>query len=123
MQHQVYSNPKKESKAMLTRSTLEIGNFKKLHKIKDWAAKPWQINHKIIAAFLFLERQGKVERSLLKRYCIENLRISTFEGNFASMKTDSAHSHGKIFYEENSRVKIWEPARKEIDLHFAKFIS
>jgi hypothetical protein len=92
--------------------------FQKLYKIGQWALKPAQLNHKIIQAFRRLEREGSVERSQLRRYCLENLNMPTFESNFAQMKTDSGNSNGKIFFEMGSRVYIYDEARCEVARHF-----
>lgn len=95
-------------------------DFPKLSRIKRWAVHPHRINHKIVRAFLDLERNGEVERSNLRRYCTDILLVSDFDVNFASMKTDAAHSHGKVFFEEGSKVKMWNRVRKEVDAHFGK---
>jgi hypothetical protein len=92
--------------------------FQKLHKIGQWARKPSQINHKIIQAFRQLEREGAVERSHLRRHCLENLNMPTFDSNFAQMKTDSGNSNGKIFFERDSRVYMYDEARREISRLF-----
>jgi hypothetical protein len=65
------------------------GDFPKLSRIKLWGRKPQQINHKIVRAFLQLERNGEVEYSNLRRHCTETLHISGFDGHYASMKTDA----------------------------------
>jgi hypothetical protein len=97
------------------------GEFRKLEKIAIWAKNPQQINHRIIRAFLFVEKQdGEVEYSVLKQYCTDTLGMGTFAGNFNSMKTDSSNSHGKVFFIEGSKVRIWDRVRKEIDKFFGK---
>ena len=92
--------------------------FPKLYKIKGWANNPDQLNHQIIRAFLHLERKGDVELSRLREYCKQKIGMTTFDSNYASMKTDSGHSHGKVFFEEGAMVRMWPPVRKKIDLHF-----
>ena len=100
--------------------TLIDGDFPKLSRIRLWGSKPQQINHKIVRAFLQLERNGAVEYSNLRRHCTETLHISGFDGHYASMKTDAGNAHGKVFFNEGSRVKMWDRVRKEVDLHFGE---
>jgi hypothetical protein len=93
-------------------------DFPKLSRIRLWANRPQQINHRIIRAYLSLERNGEVELSALRQYCTENLHISNFDAHYASMKTDAGNAHGKVFFNEGSKVKIWHRARKYIDEYF-----
>jgi len=109
--------PENERGSLAKTSSID-GDFPKLSKIKLWANRPGQINHRIIRAFLFLERNAEVEYSELRRYCTENLQISNFHGHYASMKTDAGNSHGRVFFNEGSKVKIWDRVRKEIDAFF-----
>ena len=95
-------------------------DFQKLSRIKLWSRRPQQANHKIVRSFLQLERNGEVEYSHLKRYCTETLRISGFDGHYASMKTDAGNAHGKVFFNEGSRVKMWDRVRTEVILHFGE---
>ncbi|WP_291996636.1 hypothetical protein [Candidatus Accumulibacter sp. ACC012] len=44
--------------------------------------------------------------------------MRNFDANFASMKTDAGNAHGKVFRQDDMRVTIWAPARKEVDFHF-----
>lgn len=96
------------------------GDFPKLSKIKRWAVNPHQINHKIVRAFLDLERNGEVELSNLRRYCTDSFLVLDFDGNYVSMRTDAGKSHGKVFFNEGSKVKMWNRVRKEVDAHFGK---
>ena len=96
------------------------GNFKKLARIELWAKRPNQYNHKIVRAFLSLERNGRVEYSAFKRYCAENLKVPGFDGHYASMKTYAGNSHGKVFYNEGSQVRMWDRVRKDVDKYFAR---
>lgn len=98
--------------------TLGDDDFLKLRRIELWAGRPHQINHQIIRAFLQLERGGEVEFSKLNAYCTEELKMRNFDANFASMKTDAGNAHGKVFRQDDMRVTIWAPARKEVDFHF-----
>jgi hypothetical protein len=100
------------------RTSRNDDDFQNLRRIKLWANHPGQINHQIVRAFLTLARNGQVEYSDLKQYCTGKLNISRFDGHFASMKTDAGHAHGKIFFMAGSKVKLWDRARKEIEIHF-----
>ena len=82
------------------------GDFPKLSRIGRWASRPQQFNHKIVRAFLQLERNGDVEYSTLKMHCTEILHVPGFDGHYASMKTDAGNSHGKVFFNEGSKVKV-----------------
>ena len=105
---------KKKSKTQKPNDT----EYRKLYKIELWSKKPNQINHKIIVAFLELEKVGLVNISQLKKHCTEKLGIRTFNSNFAQMKNDNSNSHGKVFYVERTIVKIWEKPRSKINKYF-----
>lgn len=96
----------------------ENDEFQKLRRIKTWASRPHQINHQIISAYLLLEHDGAVELSQLKQYCTQELHMSDFQGNYASMKSDAGNAHGKVFLDDGRTVRIWPRAREEIDQHF-----
>jgi hypothetical protein len=119
--HKAYDSanfePKLEPEQNMNIASID-SEFPKLYKIANWAINPTQINHRIVRAFLSLERNGEVEHSNLKRYCTEDLGIKTFNENFASMKTDAGNSHGRVFFNDGSRVRILERVRKEIDATF-----
>ncbi len=110
----------KESPGPHLQPTLIDGDFPKLSRIELWGRRPQQTNHKIVRSFLLLERNGEVEYSHLRRHCTENLGISGFDGHYASMKTDAGNAHGKVFFNEGSKVKMWDRVRKEVNLHFGK---
>lgn len=93
-------------------------SFDKIQRIKLWAGRPEQINHKIIRAYLELEKKGDVTLCDLKKHCGEKMKVSTFDSNFASMKTDHGNSHGAVFYEDSPCVRVWDRARAEIEKHF-----
>jgi hypothetical protein len=95
-------------------------HFEKLDRIPLWAQKPRQINHRIVCVFRRLEQHGPVELSTLRRYCTEDLRISRFDGNYNSMKTDAGNSHGKVFFDDGSIVKMYDQVRREVDKYFHK---
>lgn len=119
--HVRYDSKSLQSKNSLgpqMQSTLIDGDFPKLSRIRLWGRRPQQINHRIVRAFLQLERNGEVEYSNLRRYCTETLHISGFDGHYASMKTDAGNAHGKVFFNEGSKVKMWDRVRKQVNLHF-----
>lgn len=35
------------------------------------------------------------------------LYVEKFKDNYASMKTDAAHNHGKVFEDDGNKVWIW----------------
>ena len=94
----------------------------KITRIKLWANRPHQDNHKIIEAFLLLEKSGDVQLSQLKDLCSNKANsqyfVEKFGGHYASMKTDKGNSHGKVFYDQNGLVFIWPLVREEIRIHF-----
>jgi hypothetical protein len=93
----------------------------KIDKIALWAQRPHQINHRIIRAYLELYKKASdVKKNDLKKLCEEKYDLKTFETNFASLKTDSGHSHGKVFKEDNGVVAVYDNAWREIKSHFEK---
>jgi hypothetical protein len=44
--------------------------------------------------------------------------VEKFDGHYASMKTDSGKSHGKVFHDKNGSVFIYQKVRDEIKVHF-----
>lgn len=98
-------------------------DFIKIGRIKLWAAREHQDNHKIIRAYLEASKKGDVTIDHLKRKCTDrfnpSLFVEKFDGHFASMKKDNGNSHGKVFYEVGSYVKIYEPVMAEIRKYFA----
>ena len=96
-------------------------DFKGVRRIPVWANKPDQINHKIIRAFLQLEKEKKIVRVRdLQERCNDKLNhpdvfIQTFSSNYAQMKFDEGKSHGKIFVEEYGVVTIWEKAKNVLE--------
>lgn len=96
-------------------------SFKKLHRIENWANKPWQKNSQLISAFIELESQGKtIDLELLIQYCLENFggAAREWKNNFNSMKSDHGNSHGKVFLQSDSSIEIYDEARAEIRKYF-----
>jgi hypothetical protein len=99
------------------------GEFKKIHRIELWARRPEQANHKIVAAYLHLEKAGEVRLEDLKALCSDRVNfprfyVKLFAGHYASMKTDAGNSHGKVFYEKDGVVKMWGQVREEVGKYF-----
>lgn len=94
------------------------GDFTKLRRIELWARRPEQVNHQMIRAFLLLEEGGAVDLDVFRSYCEDELGIEKFAGNYAGMKTDAGNAHGKVFYDDGSVVRMWDQARREVELHF-----
>ncbi len=84
------------------------------HRIPRWAKKPQQNNHKILRAFLELQREMKqVTIDALRRRCSDpaghpETYVPHFDNNFAQMKFDNGHSHGKVFEEKDGIIGIWD---------------
>lgn len=98
----------------------EDGDFTKLRRIELWSRRPEQVNHQMIRAFLLLEEDGDVDLDLFRSYCEDELGIEKFAGNYAGMKTDAGNAHGRVFYDDGSVVRMWVPARREVECHFQK---
>jgi len=94
------------------------GSSRAIGKVERISNHPRQINHCIIRAYLLLERNDERDRSReeLSRICVEECRISQeqFDGNYASMKTETGNAHGNFFYEENGNVHMQEAVRQEV---------
>jgi hypothetical protein len=99
-------------------------NFPYLHRIKLWAQRPTQKNHKIIQAYLTLENDGYTFLDNLKNLCLDKNQpkfyVDTFDSNYAQMKTNKGHPHGRVFYDEDGIVKVYPLVREEIRIHFGK---
>jgi len=116
-------NPKNNSSPKDYKQSTE--EFEKINRIKLWARRPYQDNHKIISAFLYLEEKGAVSFSELQKLCTDKATfpqyfVLKFAGHYPSMKTDAGNSHGKVFYDQNGIVNIWPRVRDEIRTHFGK---
>lgn len=109
----------KRMRSIATKTLHNSDGFRKLGKIQLWASRPHQTNHRMIRAFLLLELDGEVTLPALKEYCTRELNVANFDGNYASMKTDAGHSHGRVFFDDGATVKMWPSAREEVDLHFS----
>ena len=87
---------------------------KAIHRIPRWARNPQQNNHKILKAFLELQKElGRVSIDALRRRCSDPVQhpdtyVPHFDNNYAQMKFDNGNSHGKVFEENNGYVTIWD---------------
>jgi len=91
------------------------GNYtqKAKNRIPIWANRKNQCNHKIIEAyFTALDRYGKATLSNMEELCtstfVKPMSPYSFKNNYASMKLDNGHSHGKIFEDDGNKVWIWK---------------
>jgi len=100
------------------RKLADDGEFTKLHRVETWAARPTQDNHRIIRAFLELEKSGEVTREALRARCETDLGMANFAGKYASLKTDAGNSYGKVFFEQDGCVRMWPVVRGEVDRYF-----
>lgn len=115
--------PEKEMVYGLSNSNVIVkqNDFSKLNRIALWARRPNQYNHKIIKAFLKLEKNGIVKLSELIFLCSNESSgyyVKDFNGHYNSMKTDYGHSHGKVFYDENGVVYIYPIVMEKIRKYF-----
>ena len=91
------------------------GNYdeKAKNRIPIWANRKNQCNHKIIKAyFAALDRYGKATLEKMEELCTSKfdkpMSPSSFKNNYASMKLDNGHSHGRIFEDDGNEVWIWK---------------
>ena len=84
--------------------------YKIKSRIALWVKHPEQINHRILKAFFYLhEKYGAVTLHEMKLLCSQkntDFYVKTFESNYANMKTESGHSHGKVFEDNRETVRI-----------------
>ena len=93
---------------------LKVSEIRKVQRrLKLWARRPNQINHKILVAYLDLARSGKTDitESDLKKHMDYH---GSFESNFVQMKNFSEKNHGKVFEQIGHKVKIWPPIEKYV---------
>lgn len=102
-------NPRNKFEAEST--NIDYAKAKK--RIPKWALKPQQNNHKIIKAFLMIQKDKTiVNLQELEERCSNadeypETFVRDFRGNFAQMKIDAPKSHGKVFEVEDGIVAIW----------------
>ena len=94
---------------LVTEANNESNEINKVgRRLNLWAKRKGQINSKILTAFLKLERSGEsvITEDMLKAELSDE---STFESNFAQMRTISDRNHGKVFDQYGDRITIWPP--------------
>ncbi|MGX2972575.1 hypothetical protein [Helicobacter sp. T3_23-1059] len=88
-------------------------------KLKGWFENPYQFNSWILFNYLNL---SKMDSNSINKERLKESVENDFEGNFNSMKSNSGHNHGKIFIEENGKVRLYEPiAQFIIEQYQSKF--
>lgn len=113
----------KRNRRKSSESFVNDNDFIYLHRIKLWAGRPHQINHKIIRAYLSLEKRGPVLLQDLKAKCTnpeDKYFVRNFYSNFIQMTTDNGNPHGKVFYEKDEYVKVYPIVRTEINMWFGE---
>ena len=117
--HIKYDNTKRKSMLRTPDHTKQLrdDDHKKLGRLSEWAKKPSQKNHRVIQIFRKLEKiDGYVKLETLKSE-IERNGIQFC--NFNSLKTDSGHSHGKVFFvDKDNLVKLFSLPRTVIEQKF-----
>ncbi len=99
---------------------------KAITRIPRWARNPQQNNHKILKAWLELQREmGKVTLDALRARCSNptaypSTYVPHFDSNYAQMKFDTGNSHGKVFEEQNGFVEIWDNIQ-DILMHYRDY--
>ena len=97
-------------------------------RIPMWAMKPNQYNHKIIRAFLLLEKNNNYVRlNDLEDLCNDSIRtetyVPTFRSNYSQMKFDGPKSHGKVFEDDGDRVWIWSAVEDTLNKYKEYFVD
>ncbi len=101
---------------------------KAIHRIPKWAKKPYQLNHKIIRAYLQLAEVGPVSYYALVARCSDQEHypeeyVPTFLSNFAQMKFDGDKSHGKVFeVSAENIVSLWPPIESTLMCYKQDFL-
>lgn len=104
-------------KILKTDKSLEISEEKEVAKVssrlKRWEQHQYQINSRILNAFLKLKRAGKTPIRVADLRD-EVSEVKTFNSNFAQMKTISKKNHGKVFELQSDNVSIWSPVATSV---------
>jgi hypothetical protein len=89
-------------------------------RVKRWFERRWQINSKILYAFMDLyEKNGEVRYDDLRNA----VNIETFWTNFEQMKTIAPHNHGKIFEQTGNYVVLWDKVETFILDHYHRHVK
>lgn len=107
---------------------MKVDNYGKANRrIKKWSECKHQINHKIVRSyFICVENEGFATIESMKKICgnikDESLYVKNFNNNYSNMKTDAAHSHGKVFEDDGYRVWIWDVVEPTLLKYKNKFL-
>ncbi len=122
---EVYSTPVVEKKKEDNSSEY----YRKAAKrIPQWADKPDQFNHKIVRAFFTAQEMDEnVTIAAMERLCSDEnspeLYVPKFKGNYDNMKLDTSNSHGKVFEDDGTNVRIWEEVEEVLLQYRDKFMK
>ncbi len=97
-------------------------------RIPQWADKPDQFNHKIVRAFFTAQEMDEnVTIAAMERLCSDEnspeLYVPKFKGNYDNMKLDTSNSHGKVFEDDGTNVRIWEEVEAVLLQYKDKFMK
>lgn len=103
-----------------SRKKNEISDIEEIEKVKrklpNWRKNPKQFNHKILDAYLKLNKENEsITLQDLQDYCKSNYAIlgDKFFQNYNQMKMKADKNHGKIFEEthdtQDTYVTLWQP--------------
>lgn len=107
-------------------SVANTENYRKaINKFPRWANNPQQYNATIVwAYFKAKEKDGCATRDKMKKLCNEKgMTSDKFEDNYASMKTDKAKNHGKVFEDDGKNVWIWKEVENELLKYKEDFLN
>lgn len=97
-----------------------MDDFPFLHRISLWAKRPLQKNSIIFCAFLELHKQNEnVHFTELKKLSCRKMSPKQFDTNYTQMKTDKGNPHGRVFYELNGKVYMYDEVKREAEKYFA----
>ena len=101
------------SEKYASNSPLSTEAPKAIRRIPRWANNPDQINHKILRAYLLLQKESdKITVYDIEKLCLnadrQDTYVPTFRNNFMQMKIETPKSTGKVFEEKNGFVEIWD---------------
>ena len=108
---------------------MEYSNYGKANRrIERWAKNENQINHKIVYAyFICIENEGFATIEYMRKLCSnkndKTLYVEKFNENYANMKTDAAHSHGKVFEDDKNKVWIWSVVEPTLLKYKSEFMK
>lgn len=81
-------------------------------RIPNWAIHPERYNHIIMWAFFkaaSIDGENRVTKDFMRALCKQKgMSDEQFRANYASMKTDAGHAHGKVFEEVGPYVYLWD---------------